>query len=219
MRAQRIATLALAPVLSLALIACPAPEEREDVETTTEDVWEDVTPDERGTEFSIDEMRDSGVDGSVRMTGTAQTVTMAIALDDVEEQHRGQQFTAVLHMGDCEQPGQAVTELTTVRAMETDDGLLEGDDPTATGEDETTARQDTRTGTATAADTARATLSMQDLQPGQQYAVLIHDMQNQPVACGELPEDWQDEVGDGAMRDDMDRDATMGDDPTADTLP
>lgn len=219
MRAQRIATLALAPVLSLALIACPAPEEREDVETTTEDVWEDVTPDERGTDFSIDEMRDSGVDGSVQMTGTAQTVTMAIALDDVEEQHRGQQFTAVLHMGDCEQPGQAVTELTTVRAMETDDGLLEGDDPTA-GEDPTTT-QDTRTGTATAAaaDTARATLSMQDLQPGQQYAVLIHDMQNQPVACGELPEDWQDDLGDGAMRDDMGREGTMDNDRTADTLP
>lgn len=206
MRAQRIATLALAPVLSLALIACPAPEEREDVETTAEDVWEDVTPDERGTEFSIDQMRDSGVDGSVRMTGTAQTVTMAIALDDVEEQHRGQQFTAVLHMGDCEQPGQAVSELTSVLATATDDGLLNGDDQTATGEDQTTT-QDTRTGTATAADadTARATVSMQDLQPGQQYAVLIHDMRNQPVACGELPENWQDDLGDGAMRDDMGR--------------
>lgn len=217
MRAQRIATLALAPVLSLALIACPAPEEREDVETTTEDVWEDVTPDERGTEFSIDQMRDSGVDGSVRMTGTAQTVTMAIALDDVEEQHRGQQFTAVLHMGDCEQPGQAVSELTSVQATATDDGLLDGEDQTATGEDQTTTGQDTRTGTATAAeaDTARATVSMQDLQPGQQYAVLIHDMQNQPVACGELPENWQEDVGDGTMG----REGTMDQDQTADTLP
>lgn len=215
MRAQRIATLALAPVLSLALIACPAPEEREDVETTTEDVWEDVTPDERGTEFSIDQMRDSGVDGSVRMTGTAQTVTMAIALDDVEEQHRGQQFTAVLHMGDCEQPGQAVSELTSVQATATDDGLLDGEDQTATGQDQTTTGQDTRTGTATAAeaDTARATVSMQDLQPGQQYAVLIHDMQNQPVACGELPENWQEDL------DAMGREGTMDQGRTADTLP
>lgn len=212
MRARRTTMLALVPMLSIALIGCPAPEEREDVETTAEETWEDVTPTDEGATFSLDAMRDSGVEGDVQLTGTAQQMTVAITLDEAPAQ---QQYTAVLHTGTCDRPGQMVRELSTVTAPADDGGFMdEGADATTTDDPATTEQQQgIRDGTLQA-DTARATVSGQDLQPGQQYVIVLHGMDQQTVACGEFPDDWQEQVGsDEGMTGMQDR-GTTGQDPT-----
>lgn len=218
MNARSIATLALAPMM-LFMLGCPAPEEREDV-----DPWDEpAVTDEREThreaaaEFNIDEMADSGVDGTVRLSGTAQAVQLAIVLDDVEERYHGQQFTAVLHRGTCEQPGERVTDLTTVQAMDHNgmfngNGVFEDDQADQQTRDPQAQQRQQDQQWAADADTARASLSMQELQPGEMYLVMIHDMQNQPVACGAFPDTWEQDLRDH-QQDRMDtQNDTWGDD-------
>lgn len=172
MKARWMAPMVLVPALFL--VGCPEPEEREDIDVFEEPVAErqvDRDRDRVHVEFDLSEQRDSGIDGDVRVEGTPRSPVVVVMLENVQP---GQHYPVMIHRGECDQPGQVVTELEPVM----------GDQRMS-----------------------RTQLTAQQLPVEPNLIVLAHAPDGQPIACGELPEDWQQELRDewDDQRDDMER--------------